>query len=387
MKKVLFVVVIILFSIIGVCFAEVNYQYVLDSYTENYSEKIEASLSESGALENTEFPDFDVNKIMKNASSGKELFSIKEILKKFLDIFFSEISLVSKSMVCLLAISMLGSFLLELKNSSNSAEITTAGYLCIYLITVGILASVFTELSYIVLESVKSLSLFVKGIFPVIIASLYASGCISSSTVLQPILAASTEVCVHLIEKLLVPVVMLSFSVCAVGSLSEKINADKFSAFLMKSVKWIMTVMLIIFIGVVGLQSIAASSVDGLSVKLTKFATSNLVPVVGGLLSESVETVMNCSIVIKNSVGICGILAVLYMSLMPVIKLWVNLVVLRFSAAVMQPISDVRIIKCIASTADLISLLLGILASTSVMFILIITIIITTGNSAIMLGR
>jgi len=53
----------------------------------------------------------------------------------------------------------------------------------------------------------------------------------------------------------------------------------------------------------------------------------------------------------------------------------------------MQPISDVRIIKCIASTADLISLLLGILASTSVMFILIITIIITTGNSAIMLGR
>jgi stage III sporulation protein AE len=201
------------------------------------------------------------------------------------------------------------------------------------------------------------------------------------------VLAASTEVCVHVIEKILVPIVMLSFAVCIVSCMSEKINADKFSAFLMKTVKWVLTVMLIIFIGVVGLQSIATSSVDGLSVKLTKFATSNLVPVVGGILSESVETLMNCSIVIKNSVGVCGILAVLYMSLMPVIKLWVNLIVLRFSAAVMQPISDVRIIKCITNTADLVSLLLAILASTSVMFILIITIIINTGNSVIMLGR
>ena len=387
MKKVMLIVTVVVFLISGACFGEEDYQEILDAYTENYSERIEESLIESGGFDNKEFPDFDVRKIMKNAASGKELFSFKEILKRISDIFVLEIKLVSKSMVCLLAISMLGSFLLNLKNSPSATEITSAGYLCIYLLTVGILAAVFTEVSTIVLESVKNLSLFVKGIFPVVIASLYASGCISSSLVLQPVLAASTEVCVHVIEKILVPIVMLSFAVCIVSCMSEKINAEKFSAFLMKSVKWVLTVMLIIFIGIVGLQSIATSTVDGLSVKLTKFATSNLVPVVGGLLSESVETLMNCSIVIKNSVGVCGILAVLYMSLMPVIKLWVNLIVLRFSAAVMQPISDVRIIKCITNTADLVSLLLAILASISVMFILIITIIINTGNSAIMLGR
>lgn len=386
MKKVIFVLLMVLISLSKICFAE-EYTDILNEYSKMYSDKIEDSIDDIDAFDNPDIPDFDVKEIMNNSISGKQLFSFKEIFKSILDIFLSEIKLVSKSMIYLLVISMLGSFLLNLKNASGKAEVASAGYLCIYILTVGILAAVFGDLASIVLEAVSNLSLFVKGIFPVIIASLYASGCITSSTVLQPVLAAATEVCVHLIEKLLVPVVMLSFSVCAVSCLSEKINADKFAGFLMKIVKWLLTIMLIVFIGIVGLQSMASSTFDGLGVKLTKFATTNLVPIVGGILSESVETIMNCSIVIKNSVGICGILAVIYMSFIPVIKLGVNLIILRFFAAVMQPISDQRIIKCITNTADLISLLLAIVASASVMFILIITIVINTGNSAVMLGR
>lgn len=386
MKKLLFILIVIV-CVSGYCSAADDYGELLDSYTENYSSVIEESIKKSGEINESDFPDFDAETIMKNASSGKTLFSFKSILNSILEIFIKELKLVSKSMIYILAVSLLGSFLLNLNTSMGKSDITTAGYLCIYILIIGVLATVFSELSMIVLESVKNLSLFVKGIFPVIIASLYSSGCIASSTVLQPVLVASTQVCVHLIEKFLVPVVMISFSVCSVSCLSDKINADKFAFFLIKTVKWILAAMLIVFIGVVGLQSVASSTVDGLSVKLTKFATSNIIPVVGGLLSESVETLMNCSIVIKNSVGICGILAVIYISFMPLLKLWVNLIILRFSAAVMQPVSDERIIKCITNTADLVSLLLAILASLSVMFILIITIIINTGNSAIMLGR
>ena len=145
--------------------------------------------------------------------------------------------------------------------------------------------------------------------------------------------------------------------------------------------------MLIIFIGLVGIESIATSSADGLAIKLTKFAASNLVPVVGGILSESVETVMGCSQVIKNSVGICGIIATLYLCLAPMLKLGASIIVLRISAAVMEPVCDKRIIKCISDAAGAVSMLFAMVASVAVMFILITAIIINTGNSAIITGR
>ena len=383
MKKILLIVIFIFLCMTG--YAESGYEGVLDEYVNSYSEEIEEFIPSSSNM--GEFPDFDVKDIMKKASKGENIFSFGELKRKITDFLFSEIKSSSASMVYLFVISMLGTFLLNLQNMEGKSELKNAGYLSVYLMTSGILASVFSEITEVIVTVVNNISIFLKGIFPVIIMSLYSSGCIISTGVLQPILSASVEISVHIIEKVFIPIVVLSFAVCIAGSLSDKINADKFVSFLVKTVKWGLGCMLTIFIGIIGLQSVASTSVDGLSVKITKFAASNLIPVVGGILSESVETVMNCSIIIKNSLGVTGIVAILYMSFMPLVKIGISVLILRFSAAVMQPVSDEKIVKTITETSNLISLFLGILASVVIMFVLIITIIINAGNSVVMLGR
>ena len=142
-----------------------------------------------------------------------------------------------------------------------------------------------------------------------------------------------------------------------------------------------------LFVGIMGLQGVVTGSADGLTVKVTKFAAANLIPMVGGILSESVETVMNCSVVIKNSVGVLGIIFVILIAAVPILKVTASLIVFRLCAAVVQPISDKKIVKCISELADSIAGILALMVAVAVMFIIIITIIINVGNSAAMLGR
>lgn len=386
MKKYIFIF-IVLIRLLS-CAAAEEYDDIIKKYTDDYASELEQGLESSGFYKvNSGLEKFDVKKAISEAASGKLDFSFDSIYRALSDALIPELKLSSRSMLYLIFIILTGAFLINLKSSEVGDSVASAGSLCIYLISAGVIAGVFSSTAELAYKTVDALSLFLKAAFPVIIMSMYGAGCIASTTVLRPVLAAAVEICVHIIKTVLLPSAVLSFAIAAADCLSEKIKADKFASLMTKTAKWILACMLTVFTGIVGIQSIAASSVDGLTVKLTKLAASNLVPVVGGLLSESVETVMNCSVVIKNSVGICGMLAVVYICAVPLLKIGINILLLRFTAAVMQPLADERIIKCISSAADLLSLIFAITASVAVMFIFIITIIINTGNSAVMLGR
>lgn len=391
MKKLLIIFLIII-NLFFCVYADEN-EDVLENLADSYSEKIEQALDDVNFDEmlsadfEKEYPEFNAEKIFKNSIYGKKLFSVKEVFKTLFEYFFFEIKFVAKTMVVIFAASILGSFFLNLRNSADNDGISSCGFFCIYIIVIGMLSAVFSELSQMVINSVNNLSVFTKSMLPVMFSTLYSTGAITSATVMQSLLSGGIHFFIEVISKILVPVIMLSFSVCAVSSLSEKINADKFAVFLMKTVRWGLTVILIIFIFMLRIQSTTTAAVDGLSIRLTKYAATSLIPFVGGILSESVGTVINCSVLIKNSVGVFGIIAVLYLSFMPLVKLWASLIVLRFSASVMQPIAEERIIKCLTNSADLTALLLSVISAAAVMFILIISILINAGNSVFMLSK
>ncbi len=382
MKKIIFLLIIIC-SVFSVSYAD-EYNEIINEYIGEYSREIENGIKDADVLL---MPDFDAEKIIRDAAEGKEVLSFEKIGKMILNVMLPEVRIISKSILYLISVTLVGSFLLNLQNSDMNGGAQKAGSFFIILVSAGIIANIFSNIGAITYSTVSSLSIFLKSLFPVMILTLYSSGCITSTMVFRPILAAVVSLSTHIIEKVLIPATVLSFAVTVSDCLAEKVKADKFAGLMTKTVKWVLACMLTIFTGVIGLQSVASSTFDGLSVKLTKLATANLVPVVGGLLSETVETIMGCSVVIKNSVGICGILAVIYICLVPLIRIGVNVIFLRFTAAVMQPVSDERVIKCISSAADILSLLFGIVASLCVMFVLIITILINMGNSAVLLGR
>ena len=191
---------------------------------------------------------------------------------------------------------------------------------------------------------------------PIMITALLSSGAIVSATSLEPVLLTVIEAALTLIKSIFMPLVMVGTGLGTINALSANLKTTRLVSLINNTVKYGLSVLLTVFVAFAGLQSIASSGADALTLKLTKFASSNLIPVVGGILSESVETVLNCSSVIKNSVGVVGVILVFFIAVMPIVNIIAAMLTFRLVAAFCEPIADKSLVECISCMANGISM-------------------------------
>ena len=60
---------------------------------------------------------------------------------------------------------------------------------------------------------------------------------------------------------------------------------------------------------------------------------------------DAVDTVMSCTNILKNAVGIVGVIVIISICIIPIIKLATLMAVYYLGAAVCQPIADEKIVK------------------------------------------
>ena len=76
-----------------------------------------------------------------------------------------------------------------------------------------------------------------------------------------------------------------------------------------------------------------AGGADAATVKAAKFTISNLVPVVGGVISDTAETLLAGASVLRNAAGVFGMLAVLGICVVPFLNLGVHYLMYKCTAA------------------------------------------------------
>lgn len=392
MRKLIFVMSVILLFPVSVIADDVKEDSatfeIIDEYTKMYGEELADGVD---SLENTDLqqlvPGFNAEEILSGLARGENIFSVHEILDRGVQLLAGEVRSTLKILIFIPVIAVLTTYLTNIQDNFESKGATKAAFFVCYLIIAGLATAAFLEVVQSGKEVIGNISVFMRILVPVSLVTLASSGALASATTFEMIFMGVIEVTQWIIDKFFIPVILMAAAISLVNNLSENLNAEKLVQFMNKTTKWGIGIVMTLFVGIMGLQGVVAGSADGLTVKVTKFAAANLIPMVGGILSESVETVMNCSVVIKNSVGVLGIIFVILIAAVPILKVTASLIVFRLCAAVVQPISDKRIVKCISELADSIAGILALMVAVAVMFIIIITIIINVGNSAVMLGR
>ena len=145
-----------------------------------------------------------------------------------------------------------------------------------------------------------------------------------------------------------------------------------------------MGIVLTIFVGLLSVEGSLSSTVDGITAKTAKAAVTNFIPVVGKILGDAVDTVIGCSNVLKNAVGIVGVMVISCICIGPVIKLAVLMGLYYLSAALCQPIADEKIVKLLEQMGSTFKMLLAIMCSISVMLIVGTTLVIKITNDGLM---
>ena len=101
-----------------------------------------------------------------------------------------------------------------------------------------------------------------------------------------------------------------------------------------------------------------------------KYAAGTFVPVVGGMLSETLESIIACGRLVKGAAGSASVIVLLYLCLSPIIKLTAIIVTYKFTALIIGPVSDGRLSMAIEEFTSSLVIILAMVIFTAVMFII-----------------
>lgn len=290
---------------------------------------------------------------------------------------FKEISMVIKHVISILIVIVLiaiaNSFQLE-NNSSTIKLVELIGFVVI----VTMLLKDYTLILQTFTKSVDKITAIVEIISPFMLAILIATGKIATSGIISSIVLFVTSLIGIIVNYVVISLLTLSIVFKIITNLSETIKLEKLGNLCKTTSIWIISIIFAVFLAVLELETSITTSVDGITVKVAQTAVSNVIPVVGKFVSDSMEVVMNSTQLVGKSVGVIGIVIMVVTVAIPLIKLTIYTTVYSLLEAFSEALLvSSKTSNIIGAFKEQYKVILGILFGIMTTFIIAIGIVIS----------
>ena len=380
MKKLItiFAILICIFST-SISIADTEDE-VINSQMDSFN--ISNFIDEANKYSNDVLKDIDIQELLNNAIKGE--LDTNQLLKNIFPLLGTEIKEALKVMGSILIIVLIYSVLKSISDNLNNKSVAQITYYVQYILIATVIMTNFSSIITLSKEAVGNMISFIQLLFPLLMTLMLASGSVVSVNLVQPIILFIINLISNIFQSIIIPIILVGTALAIVSKISDRIQIDKLSKFLKSSSVWVIGILLTIFVGVLSIEGTLGSSVDGITAKTAKAAVSSFIPVVGKVLGDAVDTVIGCSAILKNAIGIVGVIVVIAICITPILKLAIITIIYHLTAALCEPIADSKIVSLITQMADTFKILLAILCSISVMLIIGITLVINISNTGLM---
>ncbi|MGN1297797.1 MAG: stage III sporulation protein AE [Clostridia bacterium] len=380
-KNVIFLIIVtMILAIIPINSSYASGEETLKEQQEEF--KIQDFIKNAEQYTGEAFEDININELLNNAIKGE--VDNSTLFKKILNLLGAEVTTNVKAIVSILAIIIIHSILKSISESLENDGIAKLIYYVQYILIVTIIMSNLTDIVKLVQSTTSNLVAFMNMLIPLLITLMMYTGSITTSSMVEPIILFVINFIGNIIQDLIIPLVLIFTSLVVISKISDKVQIDKLSKFLKSGIVWFLGIVLTVFVGVVSLEGTLSSSVDGITAKTTKAVVSSAIPVVGKILGDAVDTVLGCGIVLKNAVGLVGVIIVVGICIMPIIKLSIFTISYKLLSTVVQPVADEKIVSLLDQIGDIFKIFLGILCAITFMLIIGTTLVLKMSNSSMM---
>lgn len=388
-NKVLGLVLILLFSITSVCFAEdessdQDYEDTknnIDLYIDNQLSKINIDEIEKYIKDDNVVKDIDLKTYIKKLISGDANILDLFDKDKIQTVVFSEVKESIKIAASILVLALLSSIIKSLDNSFSSSGVSTVTNYIVFIMVVTLTLVSFKDILALCYSTIENIIGLVNVIIPIMISLLVLVGFPITSTALNPIFVGGVAAINIVFKKFIFVLISLSFAILVVNNITNNIKLNKLSSFIKQINVITLGAVFTVYLGLVSIQGLYVTSFDKFTVKTAKFAVGNFIPVVGGFVSDSVDILLSSSQLIKNVFGGVGLVILIGMCLIPIIKILAVILVYKVCAIAIEPVGEDNISTFLNEVANLMTIILVTIIAVTIMFF--VTIAILTSISAV----
>lgn len=330
-------------------------------------------------------PEFSFSQIIEKFKKGNLDFSPQEAFKKVINYFLREVMVNLSLLGKLLVIAVVCAILQTLQSAFEKGTVARLAYFLCFLAVITLAISSFKVALTIGIATIDKMVEFMKLLLPVLLVLLTAVGGLTTTALLQPFLLVFLSFMSTFTQEIIFPLIFLTAVLCIANNISAHFKVSRLVGFFKQITKVGIGLVLTLFIGVISVEGVAGAVVDGVTLRTAKYMTGAFVPVAGNMFADALDAVIGGSLLLKNALGLTGVLVLGAIILFPVIKILALAIVYRLASALLQPLGDSLLAATLEEMSQCLFLTFAAVAAVAIMFFMVITIIVGTANFTVML--
>ncbi|MCW3490277.1 stage III sporulation protein AE [Dethiobacter alkaliphilus] len=331
-------------------------------------------------------PDFEFRDVLNWFRPGQaEGLSVSEVFQGLWRFMWREIYINLNLLGKLLFLAVVASLLKNLEKAFANDSIASLTQAIVYLALIVIAMQSFTVAVNLGRQTVDNMVEIILSVIPLLLVLLASLGNFASAAIFRPLIIFAVNFFATIIRDLAFPMIYLTTILSIVNHFSPRVTVSKLADLFKNVSVWVMGMTMTIFTGLLAVHGVASSVGDAVTIRTAKFMTGAFLPVVGGMLTDAVETVASATLILKNTVHLAGVLLLFYVVVFPLLKILALVFIYKLAAALIQPLGETNLSDSLNTMGNCLALIFAAVAIVSVIFYLSITIIAGAGNTSFML--
>lgn len=259
----------------------------------------------------------------------------------------------------------------------KSTQVAEISFSMLYMLLITICLNNFRILLDAATTNVEQMIGFMELLGPLyFLAVAIATGSATSITFYQLVLLLIFLIEL-LIRNFLLPLTQIYLVIRILDEFSPEIQLTKFAELLETIISWSLKTLTAGIVGINVIQGLLTPAIDSVKRSLV-LKGGEALPIVGDAIGGAAEVVLGTAVLIKNGIGVAGMIICLVVCLVPIIQIAITSLMYQLIAALIQPVSDKRLVNCVSSVADGSKILLKIVFTTGVLFLITIAVVAAT---------
>lgn len=329
-----------------------------------------------GIFAQTDISFFD---LILNALKGENGLSLKWIFDSVRQAVGAEAADYKMIFASILILGIFSAVFAQFGELFESRQVADISYDIAFLLMAMVLLKIMQKGMDITQESLLTIADFSKLLVPTYCLSVgFAAG--SATAVAFYELAL---IVIYLIENLLLvaalPMIYVYTLLSVMSGISSDGRLDGILVYIKKGIGFVLKCCVAAISGIGLLQGMITPVIDSVNTgALQKLAS--MIPAIGGYVNAATDVVYGSAVLIKNAVGVAGILLLLLLCAMPLFKLLLLTLSLKAAAAVSSVVADARMSRCVEQVSEGSVLLFKTMVCAMALFIVTIAVISVTTN-------
>lgn len=317
---------------------------------------------------------FRFDRFITDVVSGKMALNIDTLWEVLKTTAFGQINTGASDLVKIMTIAIIAAIFTNFSFTFKGSHVSETAFYVTYVSLYGILTATYFTAYRLTFETLLNITEFMKIMVPsYCIAIVFGTGTVTSIYWYEVTLGLIT-LAEFILLKIALPIINIYMMASLASNLSKEDSLSKFTELLESIIRWGMRSMMAVMIGINTIQGMITPAIDQWK-RNSVIKTASGLPGVGNLINGVSETMLGAGILLKNAFGAAGMISLFVICLIPIASLTFYALLYKAGAALIQPVSEKRIINCMNAASVASGLLTKTVFYASLLFIISIAMV------------